>query len=63
LLRFWFENGTLGYSLVYFVSVPEHFRRSFTRGQLDTRPLVLYVSVMLFCLYMTVRSLEVRRLR
>ena len=63
LLRWWFENGTLGYSLVYFVSVPEHFRRSFTRGQLDTRPLVLYVSVMFFCLYMTVRSLEARRLR
>jgi hypothetical protein len=63
LLRFWFENGTLGYSLVYFISVPEHFRRTFTRGQLDTRPLVLYVSVMLFCLYMTVRSLEARRLR
>jgi ABC-2 type transport system permease protein len=63
LLRWWFESGTLGYSLVYFFSVPEHFRRTFTRGQLDTRPLVLYVSVMLFCLYMTVRSLEARRLR
>lgn len=63
LLRFWFENGSLGYSLVYFVSVPEHFRRTFTRGQLDTRPLILYVTVMLFCLYMTVRSLEARRLR
>lgn len=63
LLRWWFENGTFGYSLVYFVSVPEHFRRSFTRGQLDTRPLVLYVSVMLFCLFMTVRSLEARRMR
>jgi ABC-2 type transport system permease protein len=63
LLRFWFENGTMGYSLVYFISVPEHFRRTFTRGQLDTRPLVLYVSVTLFCLYMTVRSLEARRMR
>ena len=63
LLRWWFENGTFGYSLVYFVSVPEHFRRTFTRGQLDTRPLVLYVSVMLFCLFMTVRSLEARRMR
>jgi ABC-2 type transport system permease protein len=63
LLRWWFESGTFGYSLVYFVSVPEHFRRTFTRGQLDTRPLVLYVSVMFFCLYMTVRSLEARRMR
>jgi ABC-2 type transport system permease protein len=63
LLRWWFDNGTLGYSLVYFISVPEHFRRTFTRGQLDTRPLLLYVSVMIFCLFMTVRSLEARRLR
>ena len=63
LLRWWFDSGSLGYALVYFVSVPEHFRRTFTRGQLDTRPLVLYVSVTLFCLFMTVRSLEARRLR
>lgn len=63
LLRWWFENGTFGYSLIYFFSVPEHFRRSFTRGQIDTRPLVLYASVALFCLYMTVRSLEARRMR
>ena len=63
LLRWRYENGTTAYSLIYFISVPEHFRRTFTRGQLDTRPLILYVSVMCFCLYMTVRSLEARRLR
>jgi hypothetical protein len=63
LLRWVFESGTVGYAAVYFVSVPEHFRRSFTRGQIDTRPLVLYLSVTLFCLFMTIRSLEARRLR
>jgi ABC-type transport system involved in multi-copper enzyme maturation permease subunit len=63
LLRWVFESGTMGYSIVYFISVPEHFRRTFTRGQIDTRPILLYVSVMLFCLFMTVRSLEMRRLR
>jgi ABC-type transport system involved in multi-copper enzyme maturation permease subunit len=63
LLRWVFESGTVGYSVIYFVSVPEHFRRTFTRGQIDTRPLVLYLSVMLFCLFLTVRSLEARRLR
>jgi len=63
LLRWWFETGSPGYSVIYFVSVPEHFRQTFTRGQLDTRPLVLYLSVTLFCLFMTVRSLEARRLR
>jgi ABC-2 type transport system permease protein len=63
LLRWWFDTGSPGYRLVYFVSVPEHFRRDFTRGVIDTRPLVLYVTVTLFCLFLTVRSLEARRLR
>jgi len=63
LLRWVLEPGSVGYELMYFISVPEHFRRTFTRGQLDTRPLVLYVTVTLFCLFLTVRSLEARRLR
>jgi ABC-type Na+ efflux pump permease subunit len=63
LLRWRFDPGSLAYEWVYFVSVPEHFRRTFTRGQIDTRPLVLYASVTLFCLFMTVRSIEARRLR
>jgi ABC-type transport system involved in multi-copper enzyme maturation permease subunit len=63
LLRWWFESGSPGYSVIYFISVPEHFRRTFTRGQIDTRPLVLYATVTLFCLFMTVRSLEARRMR
>ncbi len=63
LLRWVLEPGSVGYELMYFISVPEHFRRTFTRGQLDTRPLVLYVTVTLFCLFLTVRSLEARRMR
>lgn len=63
LLRWWFDTGSTGYRLVYFISVPEHFRRDFTRGILDTRPLVLYATVTLFCLFLTVRSLEARRLK
>ncbi len=62
-LRWWFDPGTVGYSLVYYVSVPEHFRRDFTRGVIDSRPLVLYATVTLCCLFLTVRSLEARRLR
>ena len=49
--------------LNYYISVPEHFRRDFTRGLIDTRNLVLYVSVTAICLFLTVRSLETRRLR
>jgi hypothetical protein len=63
MLRYWVPSGSFADELVYFVSVPEHFRRYFTRGVLDTRPLVLYATVTLFCLYMTVRSLEARRMR
>jgi len=63
LARWQFEPGTLGYSLAYYVAVPEHFRRDFTRGVIDTRPKVLYVTVTLCCLFLTVRSLEARRLR
>ena len=63
MLRYWVPSGSFADELVYFVSVPEHFRRYFTRGVLDTRPLVLYATVTLFCLFMTVRSLEARRMR
>ncbi|MGH7173334.1 MAG: ABC transporter permease, partial [Gemmataceae bacterium] len=49
------------YNVVYFFSVPMHFDRAFTRGLLDTRPLILYGSMAVFCLFLTVRSLEARR--
>jgi ABC-type transport system involved in multi-copper enzyme maturation permease subunit len=46
---------------LYFFSVPLHFDRAFTRGLIDTRPLLLYGSTALVCLFLTVRSLESRR--
>jgi hypothetical protein len=55
------QDGGLVYQLVYFFSVPLHFDRNFTRGVIDTRPLVLYASTTMFCLFLTVRSLESRR--
>ncbi|MBL8866701.1 MAG: ABC transporter permease subunit [Gemmataceae bacterium] len=63
---FWrpeYDAGSLTTRIVYFLSVPEHFRRDFTRGIVDTRHLVLYGSITLLCLFLTVRSLEARRLR
>lgn len=57
------DANSLAYKIVQFISVPEHFRRDFTRGVIDTRNLVLYASVTLFCLFLTARSLEARRLR
>lgn len=51
------------YKVLFFFSVPLHFSRDFTRGVVDTRHLVLYVSVAVFCLFLTIRSLESRRWR
>jgi hypothetical protein len=53
----------VAYQVVSFFSVPWHFSRDFSRGLIDTRHLVLYASVALFCLFLTVRSLESRRWR
>jgi ABC-type transport system involved in multi-copper enzyme maturation permease subunit len=55
------QDGGGLYQAVYFFSVPLHFDRAFTRGVLDTRPVVLYASTALFFLFLTVRSLESRR--
>ena len=66
LAAFWrpdLDAGSLTYRLVYFISVPEHFRRDFSRGIVDTRHLILYGSITLLMLFWTVRSLESRRLR
>src|SRR5438105_345144 len=57
------DTSSLGYQVLHFFSVPLHFSRDFTRGLIDTRHLGLYGSVALFCLFLTVRSLESRRWR
>ncbi len=57
------QDGSALYQVAYFFTVPLHFDRAFTRGLIDTRPLVLYASVAMCCLFLTVRSLESRRWR
>ncbi|HEV3257787.1 MAG TPA: ABC transporter permease [Gemmataceae bacterium] len=57
------NTGSLAYRVLFFFSVPLHFQNDFSRGLVDTRHVVLYVSVTLFCLFLTVRSLESRRWR
>ena len=54
------DTGSQLYQVLYYFTVPLHFERGFTRGQIDTRQLVLYVSVTLCCLFLTVRSLDSR---
>jgi ABC-2 type transport system permease protein len=57
------DSGSTLYQVLFFFTVPLHFERNFSRGLVDTRQLVLYASVALFCLFLTVRSLESRRWR
>jgi hypothetical protein len=66
LAAFWrpdMDTGGAAYQTLYFFSVPLHFSRDFTRGLVDLRHLTLYASVAVFCLFLTVRSLEARRWR
>jgi ABC-2 type transport system permease protein len=55
------DPGSLEYQALFFITVPMHFERNFSRGLVDTRQLVLYISVTLFFLFLTIRSLESRR--
>lgn len=57
------DTGTTLYQLLALFTVPLHFERNFGRGLIDTRQLVLYVSLTIFFLFLTVRSLESRRWR
>jgi hypothetical protein len=57
------DTSELPYRIVFFFSVPMHFEKNFIRGLIDTRQLVLYGSVALLGLFLTVRSLESRRWR
>jgi len=55
------DPSVSGYRLLSFVSVPLHFSRDFCRGLIDTRHVILYLSVTFAGLFLTVRSLESRR--
>jgi ABC-type transport system involved in multi-copper enzyme maturation permease subunit len=57
------DTSSLEYQVLYFFTVPEHFRHDFSRGIIDSRAIVLYCTTALFCCFLTVRSLESRRWR
>ncbi len=57
------DTGSALYQAVFYFTVPLHFERNFARGLVDSRQLVLYATVALFFLFLTVRSLESRRWR
>jgi hypothetical protein len=49
------------YRIAAFITVPHHFGKDFTRGVLDTRHLVFYLSTGFLFLFLTVRSVESQR--
>lgn len=60
-----FENlvaGELAKGIFSYVSIFEHFD-SFSKGIVDTRPLVYYVSTTVLCLFLTVRVVESQKWR
>ncbi len=61
--RYSLEGGSAWARVLYSFGVPLHISQDFGRGLIDTRHLVLYTSVAVFCLFLTVRSLESRRWR
>ncbi len=63
VVRYTLEGGSTLSQALYSFGVPLHVSQDFGRGVIDTRHLVLYTSVSLFCLFLTVRSLESRRWR
>ena len=57
------DTSDTPYKILYYFTVPLHFERNFGRGLIDTRNLILYSSIALLGLFLTVRSLESRRWR
>jgi ABC-2 type transport system permease protein len=61
--RPYMDTSDTPYKILYFFSIPLHFERNFGRGLIDTRNVILYGSIALLGLFLTVRSLESRRWR
>jgi ABC-2 type transport system permease protein len=57
------DLGRPASQILYSFCVPLHISQDFGRGLIDTRHVILYGSVALLCLFLTVRSLESRRWR
>ena len=57
------ESDNLFSEVAQFLSLPQHLSQDFCTGLIDSRHVVLYGSVALFCLFLTVRFLESRRWR
>jgi ABC-2 type transport system permease protein len=57
-----FVSGALAQGILSYLSIFGHFE-SFSRGIVDTRPLVYYLSSTLFCLYLTTRVVGSRKWR
>lgn len=55
------DPSTTAYQVLAYVTVPHHFGRDFTRGVLDSRHLVFYLTAGLLLLFLTVRSVESQR--
>jgi ABC-2 type transport system permease protein len=58
-----FVAGTTAQGFFSYVSILDHFFDSFSKGIVDTRPLVYYLSSTVLCLFLTVKVVESRKWR
>lgn len=57
-----FVSGSLAQGIIGHVNIFEHFE-GFSRGIVDTRPLIYYLSATALCLFLTVKVVEARKWR
>ncbi len=68
LLIFWFIEafssivGTQGQNIISYISLSEHFY-DFTKGIIDLKSVVFYLSFIAFFIFLTIRSVEARKWR
>jgi len=62
-LRFSYNAGDAGYETISYFSVLSHLDQEFSRGVVDTRRLIFYLSGTAFFLFFTVRMVEARKWR
>jgi len=58
-----FTTGTLAHGFFSYINILDHFFESFSKGIIDTRVLVYYMSSTVLCLFLTVKIVESHKWR
>jgi ABC-2 type transport system permease protein len=58
-----FVSGTVAQGVFSYLSILDHFYEGFSKGIVDTRPIVYYLSSTVLCLFLTVKVVESQKWR